>query len=79
MLNKSHFVPSEPLLSVVAAARGGLAGTRRLGGKGGCNEETLLPLLKTFYSKALAMRLCSFTPENLLLVGGFSTLDDSAE
>ncbi|KAL8427395.1 hypothetical protein Efla_006426 [Eimeria flavescens] len=57
-----------------AAEVGGLGGP--LGGppdsRPGAAE---LQLLRCFYARSLAFRVCSFTPENLLLVGGLSTLD----
>ena len=52
------------------ASSGGGPGDPR--GSGGAPQ---LQLLRCFYARSLAFRACSFTPENLLLVGGLSTLD----
>ncbi|KAL8274023.1 hypothetical protein Esti_002022 [Eimeria stiedai] len=71
------------LWNTAAAARGGAflgcEEPAEAGPPGGSPDSSAgaseLQLLRCFYTRSLAFRVCSFTPENLLLVGGLSTLD----
>ncbi|OEH76926.1 transcription initiation factor tfiid subunit related [Cyclospora cayetanensis] len=73
------------LWDTAAASRGGegrrlqeVPDSPGLGSQGtapSLGEVDELKLLQCLYGRALAFRVCTFTPENLLMVGGLSTLD----